>query len=85
MDIHMDIHIWISIYGYPQGYPCATFRYLLVSLSRCAVDIYMDILRDIHVQDLDIYIGIWHIYMPSIIPQSLATDPSHGRAKIAAI
>ena len=45
----------------------------------------MDILMDIHVQHLDIYIGIWDIYMPSIIPQPLATDPSHGRAKIAAI
>ena len=45
----------------------------------------MDILRDIHLQHLDIYIGIWDIYMPSIIPQPLATDPSHGRAKIAAI
>ena len=45
----------------------------------------MDILRDIHVQPLDIYIGIWDIYMPSIIPQSPASDPSHGRAKIAAI
>ena len=28
---------------------------------------------------------IWDIYMPSIIPQPLATDPLHGRAKIAAI
>ena len=45
----------------------------------------MDILNDIHVQHLDIYIGIWDIYMPSIIPQQLATDPSHGRTKIAAI
>ena len=32
------------------------------------------------------YLGsIWDIYMPSIIPQQLATDPSHGRGKIAAI
>ena len=46
---------------------------------------YVDILRDIHLQHLDIYIGIWDIYMPSIIPQTLATDPSLGRAKIAAI
>ena len=43
------------------------------------------VLRDIYVQHLDIYIGIWDIYMPSIIPQPLATDPSLGRAKIAAI
>ena len=35
----------------------------------------MDILGDIHMQHLDIYIGIWDIYMPSIIPQQLATDP----------
>ena len=28
---------------------------------------------------------IWDIYMPYIIPQPLATDPLHGRAKIAAI
>ena len=41
MDIHRDIHVqhldiymWISpsrcgyLHGYPQGYPCATFRYL---------------------------------------------------------
>ena len=45
----------------------------------------MDILRDIDVQHLDIYIWIWNIYMPSIIPQPLATDPLHGRAKLAAI
>ena len=51
----------------------------------------MDILNDIHVQHLDIYIGIWDI-MPSnrgIDHSSAAshrsTDPSHGRAKIAAI
>ena len=56
----------------------------------------MDILRDIYVhfldifngypvQDVDIYNGylgsIWEIHMLSIIPQLLATDPSHGRAK----
>ena len=34
---------------------------------------------------LDIYMWIWDIYMPSIIPQPLASDPSHGRAKIEAI
>ena len=45
----------------------------------------MDILRDIHVQHLDIYIEIWDIYMPAISPHPLATAPSHGRAKIAAI
>ena len=28
---------------------------------------------------------IWDVYMQSIIPQQLARDPSHGRAKIAAI
>ena len=49
------------------------------------MDIYIDILREIHVQHLDIYMWIWDIYMPSIIPQPLATDPSQGRAKIAAI
>ena len=28
------------------------------------------------------YLGsIWDIYMPSIIPQRLATDPSHGRVR----
>ena len=47
------------------------------------MDIHMWI--SLSVQHLDIYIGIWDIYMPSIIPQPLATDPSHGRAKIAAI
>ena len=56
----------------------------------------MDILRDIYVhfldifngypvQDVDIYNGylgsIWDIDIPSIIPQQLAPDPSHGRAK----
>ena len=61
-----------------------------IQISTCGyphqdVDIYMDILRDIHVQHLDIYIWIWNIYMPSIIPQPLATDPLHGRAKLAAI
>ena len=30
-------------------------------------------------------LGTIDIYMPSIIPQPLATDPSHGRAKIAAL
>ena len=51
-----------------------------IEISTCGyphqdVDIYMDILGDIHMQHLDIYIGIWDIYMPSIIPQQLATDP----------
>ena len=34
---------------------------------------YIDILRDIHVQHLDIYLWIWDTYMPSIIPLPLAT------------
>ena len=76
----MDIHVWIS----------TEISMCNIQISTCGyphqdVDIYMDILRDIHVQHLDIYIAIWDIYMPSIIPQPLATDPSHGRAKIAAI
>ena len=71
MDIHRDIHVQhLDIYMW---------------ISHQDVDTYMDILRDIHVQHLDIYVGIWDIYMPSIIPQPLAIDPSHERAKIAAI
>ena len=52
---------------------------------------HLDIYK-ISCQDVDVYLriprfdlGNMDIYMPSIIPQLLATDPSHGRAKIAAI
>ena len=94
MDIHISIYgylylsIYLSIYLYPQGYPCETFRYLHVDIQ-FKVWIFLWISRCSRVTCntfgeraiRDIYMPM----MPSIIPQPLATDPSHGRAKIAAI
>ena len=40
---------------------------------------------DIYLRISRFDLGNLEIYMPSIIPRPLATDPSHGRAKIAAI
>ena len=70
----MDIYIWISVYRYPQRYPCALFRYL-----------YVDILFKLWISNYGYLGSIWDIYMPTIIPQPIATDPLHGRTKIAAI
>ena len=69
------------MYRYPYRYPYATLRYL-------HVDILFKKWISIHsyLGSICGYLGsIWDIYVPSIISQSLATDPSHGRAKIATI
>ena len=83
----MDIYVWISmyrypyIYIYPYRYPSATFRYLRVDIlfkKWISIHRYLGLIWG--------YVGsIWDICMQSIIPQPLAADPSHGRAKIAAI
>ena len=69
MDILHHIHIWISIRRYPQGYRCATFRYLHVDIPfRICIQgyldsiwgyryLYRDILEDIYVHFLDIFSG----------------------------
>ena len=63
------------------GYPYTTFRYLHVEiLFKKWISIHR------YLGTICGYLGsIWDIHMLSVIPQPLATDPSHGRAKIAAI